>query len=122
MFRSKNRNDDMSSVASSAERIVRETMLEYGVKKPDARAIVARETGLKSGTFDRLARGQLRHVERVQEKLNAFLLRSLERRIIALQHELEIRRLAAEGQSDPDLAAAAIALEQAKRALNRQAQ
>lgn len=105
------------SVASIAERMVRETMIERGLKKPEARAIVARESGVKPGAIRRLCNGSLVHVERITERINAYALKRLASKMSEFSHQLEVARLAADRPDDPDIQRAAAALENAKRAL-----
>jgi hypothetical protein len=113
----RNKSEHKMSVASIAERMVRETMAERGLKKPDARAVVAREAGVKPGTIKRLCNGTLVHVERITERLNAYAIRRLQNKIAQTEHELAIARLAADRSDDPDILRAAAALEDAKKAL-----
>lgn len=105
------------SVADFAEMAVRETMAAHGLKKPDARAFVAREAGVRPGTLRRLCNGSLIHLERITERMNAYAVRRLGDKIAQFEHELAIARLASGRADDPDLLAAAAALEDAKRAL-----
>ncbi|RJP45469.1 hypothetical protein C4587_00810 [Candidatus Parcubacteria bacterium] len=105
------------STASLCERIVRETMIEHGVKKPDARRIVAGEAGVHPGTIRRLCDGSLKNIERITEKLNAYAIRRLERKIAACEHELAIARLKAARRDDIDILRAEAALEAAREAL-----
>lgn len=105
------------NAAATAERIVRETMVERGLKKPEARKIVASEAGVKPGSIERLCNGTLVNLERITDKLNAYALRRLEKKIARFEHELSIARLASERADDPDILRAAAALEMAKRAL-----
>ena len=112
------KGDEMSvAVSSLTERIVRETMIAHGVKKGDARRIVARDAGIAPGALERLAGGRLVHVDRITEKLQAYVIRHIERQIIALQHELEIARIASERPDEADILRAEAALEEAKKAL-----
>jgi hypothetical protein len=105
----------MSSVTSTAERLIRETMIEHRVKKPEARNRVAREVGLSPGTLENLARGRLVNVERVSDRINAYLVRALERKIAQLEAELATRRLIARRPDEHSILAAQAALDEAKR-------
>ena len=107
----------LSQVASSAERIIREVMIEQGLKKPDARRVLAREIGVAPGAIERLCNGTLVHFERVADRLNAYMVRRIERQIARLEGELVIARLAARRPDEVDLAKAEAALEDAKRAI-----
>ena len=117
MSTSRDKGGHKVSMAIIAERMVRETMVERGLKKPDARAVVAREAGVKPGAIRRLCNGSLVHVERITERLNAYAIRRMERKIAEFSHQLEVARLTAERPDDPGILRAAAALENAKRAL-----
>ena len=117
MTNRKNCEDQRMSIAATAERIVRETMIERGLKKPDARKIVAKEAGIKPGSIERLCNGSLVHIERITGRINAYAVRRLERKIIEINHQLDIARLAAARPDDPGILRAAAALEDAKKAL-----
>lgn len=109
--------DKRMSVAATTERIVRETMIERGLKKPEARKLVAREAGVRPGALERLANGSLVHVERITERMNAYAVKRLTSKISEFSHQLDVARLAAVRPDDPDILRAAAALEDAKRAL-----
>lgn len=109
--------DDRMSIAATAERIVRETMIERGLKKPDARRLVASEAGIRPGSIERLCNGSLVHIERITERMNAYALRRLQNKIAQFEHELAIARLTTARADDPLILEAAAALENAKRAL-----
>ena len=104
--------------ASVAERLVGEEMLSRGVKRPEARSIIAREAGITPGSLESLSRGRLKFVERIASKLNALLARKIEARIASLQHELEVARIAGDTR-EVDFEAAEVALEEARRALGK---
>jgi hypothetical protein len=105
----------MSSVTATAERLIRETMIEHRVKKPEARNRVAREVGLSPGTLENLARGRLVNVERVSDRINAYLVRALERNIAQLEAELATSRLIARRPDEHSILAAQAALDEEKR-------
>lgn len=109
--------DEHMSIAATAERIIRETMVEHGMKKPDARRLVAREAGIKPGTLERLGNGSLVHIERITDRINAYVVRRLERKIAEFEQELAIARLANSSPDEPGIVRAAAALEDAKKAL-----
>ena len=109
--------DKRMSIAVTTERIIRETMAERGLKKPDARRVVAKEAGVKPGTLERLGNGSLVHVERITDRINAYVVRRLERKIAEFEHDLAIARLTAERADDPGILRAAAALDEAKKAL-----
>jgi hypothetical protein len=115
----KNEDGFMRSVANLAERLVRETMIERGVKKPDARAIVAREARMKPGTLENLARGRLVNVDTVRGRINAYMVSRIERKIRQLESELAIARRACVDGMEIDVAAAQAALEEAKRLIRK---
>lgn len=109
--------DKCMSVAVTAERIIRETMVERGMKKPDARRVVAKEAGVKPGTLERLGNGSLVHLERITDRINAYVVRRLERKISQFEHELAVARLTAARADDTGILRAAAALDEAKKAL-----
>ncbi len=111
--------DKRMSIAATAERIIRETMIERGIKKPDARRVVAKEAGVKPGTLERLGNGSLVHVERITDRINAYVVRRLERKIAQAEHELAIARLAADRPDEPRILDAQNALDMAKKALRK---
>lgn len=102
-----------------ADRAIRETMIERGVKLPAAREIVAREIGVQPGTLTRLINKSLVHHERVADRIKAYVVRRLEAQIARLEHDLAIARLAAQREEDQDIFRAQEALDEAKRALGR---
>lgn len=111
--------DKRMSIAATAEKIIRETMVERGMKKPDARRLVAKEAGLKPGALERLGNGSLVHVERLTDRINAYVVQRLERKIADVEHELALARLTADRTVEPDIGRARAALDDAKRALRR---
>ena len=107
------------SVVGLAERLVGEEMLTRGIKRPEARKIVAREAGIAPGSLENLSRGRLKHHDRITAKLHVLLVRKIEQRIDALQHELFLAREA--GRADPvDLDRAEAAIQEARKALGKQ--
>ncbi len=111
--------DKGMSIAATAERLIRETMTERGLKKPEARRLVAREAGVAPGALERLANGSLVHVERITDRINAYVVARLERKIAEVEHELALARLAADRTVEPDIGRARAALEEARDALGR---
>lgn len=109
--------DKRMTVAARADRIIRETMVERGLKKPDARRVVAKEAGLKPGTLERLGNGSLVHVERIADRINAYVVRRLERKIAESEHDLAIARLASDRPDESRILDAQAALDMAKKAL-----
>lgn len=106
------------SALSVAERLVSEEMLASRVKRPEARAIVAREAGISPGSLESLSRGRLKFIDRIADKLNGLLVRKIEERIASLQHELEVARLIGD-TSEVDLGRAEAALEEARKAIGK---
>ncbi|MFA7308306.1 MAG: hypothetical protein WC026_16735 [Hyphomicrobium sp.] len=117
MSADRDKGEHKMSVANIAERMVRDTMVERGLKKPEARAIVAREAGVKPGTIRRLCNGSLVHVERITDRMNAYAIRRLENKISQFEHELAVARLTAARADDVGILRAAAALDEAKKAL-----
>jgi hypothetical protein len=109
----------MSSVAATADRLVRQEMLDRGVKIAEARRIVAREAGIAPGTFESLKRDRIKYVDRIAAKINAVLIRRIERKIAELEAELAVARLAAARPDDADILGAQAAVEEARRLLGK---
>jgi hypothetical protein len=109
----------MSNVASLAERFISETMVEHGVKKPDARKIVAREIGVKPGALERFIGNRLVHIERIETAVKLYVVRRLETQIARLESDLRIARLNVPSNSNPDLLRAQEALDEARKALGK---
>ena len=106
------------SVARVAARLVSEEMLARGVKRPEARNIVAREAGISPGSLEGLARGRLKYIDRIADKINGLLIRKIEARIASLQHELEVARALGDA-SEADFGRAEAALEEARKAIGK---
>ena len=117
MTNRQNFEDKRMSIAATAEKIIRETMAERGLKKPDARRLVAKEAGVKPGALERLGNGSLIHLERITDRINAYVVQRLERKIAEIEHELALARLTADRTGEADIGRARAALEDAKRAL-----
>lgn len=112
-------DDKMNSVVSLSDRLVRETMIERGVKKPEARRIVAREIGVAPGTLERLACNRLIHIERVANRINAYVVRRIEGQIKQLEHDLEVARLKCAATDPAAISSAQAALDEAKRLMSK---
>lgn len=113
------KKEDEMSVAEIAEIAVREIMIERRVKKQEARAIVAREAGVLPGAIERLARGRLVYVQRIEQNIRAYAVRRMQEKLTRLAHDLYVARLASEGKGDIDLARAQAAYCEAMRALGK---
>ena len=118
MFRPNFLDGVTKMAASVARRLIAEERMVRGIKRPEARRIVAYEAGLTPGSLENLERGRLKNVDRVAAKLHALLARKIERRIASLQHELFLAQQASRVGSI-DLERAEAALEEAKRALGK---
>lgn len=105
----------MSSVAMTADKLVKQTMIDSHVKRPEARRIVAREVGVAPGTFENLKRGRLKNVDWVAAKINAAVIRRIEREIERLQHELEVARRVAARPDDAAIFEAQAAIDHARK-------
>lgn len=110
-----NREGKRMSIAALSERLVEETMIEQGVKKPEARRIVAREAGIAPGALERLASNRLVHVERIADRISAYVIRRIEKKMAQLECELEAAKRAAARPDDARIFAAMSALDEAKR-------
>lgn len=106
------------TVARIARRLIAEEGLVRGVKRPEARRIVAREAGVTPGSLENLERGRLKHADRIAARLHALLASKIEQRIARLQHELFLARETGRvGRADLERAEAA--LETARKALGK---
>lgn len=105
-------------ISRVAERLVGEEMLVRRIKRPEARRIIAREAGISPGSLESLARGRLKFIERIADKLNVLLVRKIEQRIAALEQELAIAK-AIGSASQIDLDRAEAAIQEARKALGQ---
>ena len=106
------------ALSSMAGRMVGEVMLDKGVKRPEARGIVAREAGISPGSLESLSRGRLKYTDRIAGKLNALRVRKLEENMLLLEHELAIAKRV-DAHSDDEVDKAETLLKAAKKALRR---
>ena len=106
------------ALSSMAGRMVGEVMLDKGVKRPEARAIIAREAGITPGSLESLSRGRLKYTDRIASKLNALRIRKLEENMLLLEHELAIAKRV-DAHSDDEVDKAEALLKAAKKALRR---
>lgn len=114
------KGEDMSSVAVFADKIVREVMLEEGVKKPRAREIVAEGARFPGpGTLENLAKGKLKYVGLIENGLKQYAARRIRAKAAALEHDLFVARALAGGASNPDLDAAETHLRAVREALGK---
>ncbi len=109
----------MSSVAVIAKELIGLEKARRSVKTDEARKIVASQIGVAPGALERLLAGRLVHVERIADRLNAYVANRLERQIAALEHEVLMARLASSRPDSSDILRAQTALEQARKALGR---
>jgi hypothetical protein len=109
----------MSSVAAIAKELIGTEMARRSVKRDEARRIVAEKIGVPPGALERLLAGRLVHVERIADRINAYVANRIEHKIAELEHEVFLARHSASGISASDLAAAESAIEQARRALRK---
>ncbi len=109
----------VSTAAITADRLVRQEMLDRRVKKPEAMRRIAQEAGVAPGSIERLLKHRLKHVARVADRINAVLVRRIERRIGELEGELATARLASSRPDDAAIIAAQAALEEAKRHIGK---
>ncbi len=107
------------SVVSVAERLIAEEARRSAVKRPVARAIVAREAGVSPGSLENLERGRLKFVDRIAGKLNDLLVRKIERSIAELESEIAVIRASPGDARAVDVVGAAAAIEKAKSCLGR---
>lgn len=118
-MRQKNEDGLMSSVATTAHELVLAAKARHFVKTPEARKIFAREIGVKPGALERLLAGRLVHVERIADRINAYVARRIERKIAELEHEVWLARMGSSRPDEVDLLRAETALAEARKALGR---
>lgn len=87
------------------------------VKRPIARATVARQAGICPGALDRLERGTLKFVDRIAGRLNELYANTIRRKIAELNHELETLSFVMGSASEAESLAAADALNEAANAI-----
>lgn len=104
--------------SSVIDRLIRQEMLDRGVKRPDAVNTLSRETGLSPGTFENLRRGRLKNVEWITHRIDQAVVRRLERQIAEMQSEPVVARRRAHRVSAAELEDALDALEKSKRLIN----
>jgi hypothetical protein len=107
----------MSSVAAIARELVGVEKARRSIKTDEARRVVARQIGVAPGALERLLAGRLVHIERIADRINAYVSNSLQRQIASLEHEIHLARLASARPDDSDILRAQAALEEARKAL-----
>lgn len=119
MLRTKNLGvSPMTSLVETVDELICEEMHVAHVKKPAARKNIAAEAGLSPWTLDSLLRGRIKNVEGIAARINAVLIRRLERRIADAEHRLDICRRAARRPDEDRIRAVQAAVEHARRALD----
>lgn len=117
----KNTDKASMSVIAIAEKMIRQEMLDQGVKRPEAAAFLSRQSeSLTPGTFDNLKRGRLKKLDGVKVALNDLAIKWLQRKIGEFEHDLEIARRTASRPDSADIFAAMDALEKARELLSRE--
>ena len=99
--------------------LVDEEAARASVPRAVARGMIARQMGLAPGTLENLERGRLKFLDRVEGRINAWLVRRTQREIERLSTELEIYRAAVRDDRDADLVAAVSLIEAARALLRR---
>ena len=110
------------SISALADRMVRETMIENRVKRPDAERLIAREVGIAPGTLENLRRGRLVHVDWIANKITDASIRRTERQIARLESELAVARISSRRPDEDRVLAAAASVAQARRILKGEMQ
>lgn len=88
----------------------------HGVKRPVARAALARAWGVSVWTLENFRRGRLKDLRcATRDRIQAGIVRGIESEIQRLEHELDLVRHRSAGLSETDLSAASAALEEARR-------
>lgn len=106
--------------AFAVARALEKSAMAAGRKLPDARAHVARQTGLSPGCIRRLSRGARRRVTVAEaDALCAAYLREIERLIAQLQHDLDLARARGLRPDADDFLSAQTALASARALLTR---
>jgi hypothetical protein len=87
----------------------------HGVKRPFARAYLAREWGVSFWTLTNFRRGRLKDLRvATRDRIQLGVIRGIENEIQRLEHELVMARQCGAGLSNTKISQAAAALEQAR--------
>ena len=108
---------ETTDIFAVAAKLVAWKREQAGVTTSEARKLVAREAKIAPGALERLTARRLKCVDRIAGALNAVLVRTIERKITELEHELYL----AKSRSVPsiDVDAVDAALSAARKALGR---
>ena len=87
------------------------------VKRPVARATVARRAGVCPGALDRLERGTLKFVDRITGRLNELYADTLRRKIAELNHELATLEASVDSAAQAESLVAADKIAEARDAI-----
>lgn len=109
----------LSSVVAITRELIGTEKARNHIKTDEARRIVARKIGVPPGALERLLAGRLVHVERIADRINAYLSQRVARQIAELEHEVHLARAAADRVDQDELLRAEAALEAAREALRR---
>lgn len=89
-----------------------------GMTVREARAVVARRSGVAPGTLENLRKGRLKSVgAHVYARLRAAVIRELEAEHAALEHELQLLRAAGSDPRENEIAAVVASREAVRSAL-----
>lgn len=81
-----------TDIFAVAEKLVAWKREQAGVTTAEARKLIAREARIAPGALERLTARRLVFVERIAGPLNALLVRTIERKIAELEHELFVAK------------------------------
>jgi hypothetical protein len=115
----KKKDGAMSSVAATVKQLIGHEKASLGVKTDEARKIIARKVGVPPGSIERLLAGRLVHIERITDRINAYVAKRLTNQIAVLEHEIEMAKRMPVGVERGDIECAEIAVQEAKRALKK---
>lgn len=91
-----------------------------GMKLPEARRVLARDTGVSAGTFESLRRGRLKGVKNwIAERIRSAVIRDLQQEIARCTHELELARQAGLDPRSSDMAALETAVQKANELMGK---
>ena len=112
----RHQSSDVLAVAAKLTAWKREAS---GATVVEARNQVARDARIAPGSLERLAAGRLKYTDRIAGALNDLLIRTIERKISELEHELFVAKSV--HQPSVDVVAVEAALDAARKAMGKQA-
>jgi hypothetical protein len=115
----KNGDGIMSAIAATADRMIREAMTAHGVKKPEARAIVAHKLRIRPGALERLCKGTLVNADRIALRIDEYLAERLARKADEIEADLNLYRKTGGISRQTDIKRVEALLVEARKALGK---